>query len=130
MIQFGRLLSYPLTFKNLNEKIKKVIVNDITIKQESDKFIVTAIANDHQVELNIFGNKLSTNCPTAIFCDCAFFKYSLAYGLYKNNSLLYPENFILKPPKSKNLSLSLSGCKHIIVVAQALWTKKNTIFGV
>lgn len=127
MLNFGRLLSYPLKFKNLTNRISQVQISNISIRYLEDHklYNVSAIANGHQVFIQIYGDKISVKSPVKLYCDCDFFKYNLAYALYKQDSLLYPENFILTPPKKKNTSLTLSGCKHIILVAQSVWANKN-----
>ena len=127
MLQFGRLLSFPLTFKNLNEKIKAVSLNDINATIVDNNILIESKANNHHVLIVHGGNKLSVAAPVVLYCDCEFFKFNLAYGLHKNNSLLNPEQFVLKPPKKKNTSLTLSGCKHIILVAQTVWANRNLI---
>ena len=127
MLQFGRLLSFPLTFKNLNDKIKTVNISDIkAIKSENNIQIISA-ANGHNVEIIIMDEKINIHSPVKIYCDCEFFKYNLAYSLHKNNALLHPKNFILSPPRKKNQSLQLSGCKHVILVCQSIWLNKNVM---
>ena len=128
MLQYGRLLSFPLTFKNLEKKVKLVRLDNIVAQfsQDYQVFNVVAIANGkYTPKIQIFSPELSTSSLTRISCDCEFFKYSLAYSLYKNDALIDPENFVLRQPRKKNTSGSLGGCKHIILLAQQLWTNKN-----
>lgn len=130
MLQFGRLLSFPLSFKNLNEKLNKINISDIKAIKLKDKIQILTTANDHNVEINIIGDTINIKNPVKIYCDCDFFKYNLAYTLYKNNALLYPERFMLRPPRVKNLNMQLSGCKHIILTCQSLWTNKNVLIDI
>ena len=45
MIQFGRLLSFPLEFKNLEEKIKDVKIDKLIAKRNgTDQIVVDASA--------------------------------------------------------------------------------------
>lgn len=127
MIQFGRLLSFPLTFKNLTDKLKTVDISEIKATKSARNIQILANANGHVVELNIIDEKININSPVQLYCDCDFFKYNLAYTLYKNKSLLHTNNFVLMPPRKKNQSMQLSGCKHIILVCQSLWLNKNVI---
>lgn len=127
MLNFGRLLSFPLTYKNLNEKLKTISTNQINAFENKDGIIVSAKVNDHNVSIQIYDKKIQISSPVSIFCDCDFFKFNLAYALHKNNSLLIPDGFVLKPPKVKNPYLSLSGCKHIILVSQILWKNHSFI---
>lgn len=127
MIQFGRLLSFPLTFKNLTNKLKTVSISDIKAIKSSENIQILSSANGHNVEINIIDRKININSPVQLYCDCEFFKYNLAYPLYKNNSLLHTNNFVLRPPRKKNQHMQLSGCKHIILVCQSLWLNKNVI---
>ena len=128
MLQFGRLLSFPLTFKQLTNKIKSINIQDINIIEKFNNIFITSVANEHSVEIQVLDPILSVKSPVKLYCDCEFFQYNLAFSLYKNNSLLHPEKFVLKPPKKKNVSMQLSGCKHIILVSQSLWVNKNNIF--
>ena len=127
MIQFARLLSYPATFKHLEKNVKPLNINTINASLINNIITVKTIINEHELELNVFDNQLRPNSPCKIYCDCDFFKFSLAYGLYKADALLYPERFVLKPPKTKNTFLTLSGCKHIILVARAIYQNRNII---
>ena len=128
MIQFGRLLSFPLEFRNLEEKIKDVKIDKLVARrQDEDKIFVDASANGHPVMMLVFDRELQASSPVKLSCGCQFFLYNLAYGLYKQDSLLNPESFTLRPPKSKNTSLVLSGCKHIIKIARELYARKNQI---
>ncbi len=128
MIQFGRLLSFPLAFRNLEEKIKDVKVEKLVAKRVNDNQIyVDSIANGHAVQIMIYDNELKVASHVQLHCDCKFFAYNLAFGLHQHTSLLHPESFVLIPPKSKNTSLVLSGCKHIVKIARELYARKNII---
>lgn len=128
MIQFGRLLSFPLEFRHLENKIKDIKVDKLIAKRNGvDQIIVDASANGHPVMMVIFDKELQASSPVKLACGCQFFVYNLAYGLYKQDSLLNPESFTLRPPKSKNTSLVLSGCKHVIKIARELYARKNQI---
>ena len=125
MLTFARLLSFPLTFKNLDPKINAIDISDITAIRYNDRIVIHSVANGHEVYIENLSDSIAAKNPVRVFCDCDFFKYNLAYPLYKTGSLLFPERFMLKPPKHKNTSMQLSGCKHIILMARAIWTNKN-----
>ena len=128
MIQFGRLLSFPLEYRHLENKVKDVQIEKLIANREGDnKIIVNASANGHPVTIVIFGSEIQSSSEVTLSCGCQFFTYNLAYGLYKQNSLYNPESFVLRPPKSKNTSLILSGCKHIVKIARELYARKNQI---
>lgn len=127
MIPFGRLLSFPLTFKNLEGKIKELTVQSIDATESGGVITVDSTINDHQQQMLIHGDLIESNLPVQVYCSCQFFTYNLAYALNKVGSLLYPENFILKPPKSKNTSLTISGCKHLILLARSLYQNRELI---
>ena len=129
MIQFGRLLSFPLEYRHLENKVKDVKIDQLVAKRDinNDKIIVNASANGHPVVMVIFGNEIQASSEVMLSCGCQFFTYNLAYGLYKQGSLYSPESFVLRPPKSKNTSLILSGCKHIVKIARELYARKNQI---
>ncbi len=128
MVQFGRLLSFPLEFKNLEEKIKDVKIDKLVARRNgTDQIVVDASANGHPVMMVIYDKEIQASSPVKLSCGCQFFTYNLAYGLYKQDSLLNPESFTLRPPKSKNTSLVLSGCKHIIKIARELYARKSQI---
>lgn len=130
MLNFGRLLSFPLTYKHLNDKLGLITVQDIQTRLDNNVIHIFAIANNHEVHIDIFNNRISSDTPVKVYCNCDFFKYNLAYSLLKNDGLLFPENFTkLFPPKSKNPGLSLSGCKHIILIAKTIWINRNIIKG-
>jgi len=127
VISFGRLLSFPLQFRNLGNKIKQIEMNEIGAILKDNKITINSTANGHHVEILAHGSSLTANTPVEIFCDCEFFKYNLAFGLSKVGSLLHPESFVLVPPKSKNMHLTLSGCKHIILMAQTVFQNRQFI---
>ena len=128
MIQFGRLLSFPLEFRHLEDKIKDIKIDKLIARRNgSDQIIVDGSANGHPVMMVIFDKELQASSPVKLSCGCQFFVYNLAYGLFKQDSLLNPESFTLRPPKSKNTSLVLSGCKHVIKIARELYARKNQI---
>ena len=128
MIQFGRLLSFPLAFRHLEDKIKDVKIDKLQAKKINDNQIyIDAAANGHAVQFMIYDSKLEVSSRVQIQCDCKFFTYNLAFGLHQHTSLLHPESFVLVPPKSKNTSLVLSGCKHVIKVAREIYARKALI---
>ena len=127
MIQFGRLLSFPLTFKNLEPKLRELTLSKIDAVESDGTITVDADVNGHQVQLLLGTPLIDVSSSVKCYCSCDFFKYNLAYSLYKVNSLLYPEMFVLKPPKEKNTSLTLSGCKHIILVSRTLYQNRKLI---
>ena len=61
MIQFGRLLSFPLTFKNLTDKLKTVSISDIKAIKSSENIQILSSANGHNVEINIIDRKININ---------------------------------------------------------------------
>lgn len=125
MINFGRLLSFPMKFNNLTKKISEINLQKLQVAQYQNNYIITSFANNHRVEILVLDSKIQISSNVKIFCDCDFFKFNLAFGLNKIGSLLHPEEFRLLPPKSKNTSLTLSGCKHIILTAQAVFQNRN-----
>lgn len=128
MIQFGRLLSFPLEYRHLESKVKDVKIDQLIAKRQGvDNIIVTASANGHPITMLIFDKEIQASSEVMLSCGCQFFAYNLAYGLYKQGSLYSPESFVLRPPKSKNTSLILSGCKHIVKIARELYARKNQI---
>ena len=125
LIQFGRLLSYPLEFRNLEDKIKDVQLSNIkVVKMAEDQILITSTANNHEVQILVLDKVIQVNSPIVCSCTCEFFSYSLAFGLHQQKSLLNPDMFVLRPPKKKNTSLVLSGCKHIIKTARDVLSKK------
>lgn len=127
MITFGRLLSFPLTFKNLEEKIRSLEVSSIDAIEQDGVIDVRSVINGYPQEMVIHGAAIESSLPVQVSCGCDFFKYNLAYGLYKVGSLLHPENFILRPPKKKNVFLTISGCKHLILLSRSLYQNRNLI---
>lgn len=128
MIQFGRLLSFPLAFRNLEEKVKDVKLEKLVAKKVNENQIyIEAVANGHNVQLMIYDKELQVSSHVQLHCDCKFFAFNLAFGLHQHTSLLHPESFVLVPPKSKNTSLVLSGCKHVIKVAREIYARKAKI---
>ncbi len=125
MIQFGRLLSYPLAFQNLEEKISGVQLDNVKVtKLAEDQILITSSANGHDVQILVLDKVIQANSPVVCSCSCQFFTYNLAFGLHQQRSLLNPGMFTLRPPKKKNTSLTLSGCKHIIKTAREVLAKK------
>ena len=125
MLQFGRLLSYPLAFRHLEDKIKDVQLSDLKVtKIAENQIMINGIANNYDVQILVLDNIIQVSSPIICSCGCQHFEFSLAYGLYQQKSLLHPESFTLRPPKKKNTSLTLSGCKHLIKVAREVFSKK------
>ena len=122
MIGFGRLLSFPLKFHNLGNKVKEIEMTEIGAVLQDGRIRINSVANGHNVEILAFGERLTSNTPVMVNCDCEFFKYNLAFGLYKVGALLHPEQFRLVPP-----NLTLSGCKHIILTAQTVFQNRQFI---
>ena len=127
MIQFGRLLSFPMTFGNLTPKLRELRMGRIEATESGGLIRVSADVNGHQVQMIIHGPTIESSLPTEISCDCPFFAYNLAYTLSKAGSLLNPQSFVLRPPRTKNTSLTLSGCKHIVLLAQTLFQNRQLI---
>lgn len=127
MLQFGRLLSFPLKFKNLEPKIRQLKVTSFNAREEDGIISVNSVINGHDVQLVIQSKIIDSSSPVMCYCGCEQFKYNHAYSLYKIGSLLNPELFVLKPPKSKNVSLTLSGCKHLILASRILFQNRNLI---
>ena len=73
---------------------------------------------------------LNNNSFVSVYCSCPDFAYTFAYVLYKNNSLLYPNEFPIEfltiPPKKRNPQQIPFVCKHCYTVLKyCLQTKFN-----
>ena len=128
MVAFGRLLSFPMAFQHLEQKVKDVKIDKLIAKKVNDQqILIDAAANGHSVQMMIFDKELSASSQVMLYCDCKFFEFNLAFGLSQQSSLLHPEMFKLVPPKSKNTSLVVSGCKHIVKIAREIYAQKVKI---
>jgi len=128
LIQFGRLLNFSKSFDHLKSKLAELPIEEIQARQlSSGVILVAAMVNEHEVNITIQGPKLAVNRDIKCFCDCESFKFDHAYSLYKQGSLLHADRFVLKPPHKKNVNLEISGCKHIVLVAQTLWKNRDII---
>ena len=94
MIPFGRLLSYPLTFKNLEPKIKELKVERIEATESGGVITVDSDINGHHNQMLIHGSLIESNLPVQVYCDWLQLqhkkiKIEKIYLEYKNIFLVY-----------------------------------------
>ena len=68
------------------------------------------------------------NSPVQITCNCESFKFEFSHAVFKNDSLINPQNFgpdIIKKPLEKNKYQIPSGCKHVIALANLILKQKG-----
>lgn len=132
MMVFKNILNFPIFFKDRFNSWKTVKISKLDTKKDTNKFNIMAVTNnkyDTEIEIDLTQKSL-LNCPVKFSCTCDSFKYEFANAVFKNDSLLNPTDFfksIITKPKQKNVYNTPSGCKHVIAVANSIWSKLHQL---
>lgn len=128
MISFRKLLFFPSVFKDRKDSIKFLNPSIQNISQTNQGVIIEAITqstsgNNYSQIINFLDTTPNQSSLVKIYCDCPSFKFEFAKILYQNGSLYNEDMFkdILKLPSRKNKSGIITGCKHIICVANIIF---------
>lgn len=111
-----------VTLIQLTDNIKPEMMNEPVEFVTKNNNMVIATTHGKTVQIKNLNSSQGwvPNTPVKVDCTCDDFKYRRAYVLWKHGALLYPENYLLEPPKKTNPGMVVSGCKHITRVAQEI----------
>jgi hypothetical protein len=119
LAQFSR---FPTKFKDREKLVKDVRFTTLNKSiTENGTILFSAQCKNYNTQLEILSNKIHLNTTCKASCTCDSFKYDFAHSLYKERSLLNPENFIKSiesHPKERNEFDVASGCKHIVALVR------------
>lgn len=76
--------------------------------------------NIYYVSIGTKNVQINFNSYIKVYCTCPDFAYTYAYVLYKNDALLYPDEFPVEfktiPPKKRNPDQIIFICKHVYTI--------------
>lgn len=115
-------------YSNREESIKKVKISNINYNANNNDLIINCISNnkyktivkfiDDIVDITIKNNIL-------IHCDCKSFQFEFAFA--NKDNLLYPNLFLDRFPREKNIALIPGVCKHLYALGRHILSNKNKI---
>ena len=132
MLRYRDLLNFPSFYSKRQDSIRKVQNRITGVQKNPDEgFIeIDGSTGKYFQKIRIFGNNIIPNSLVQITCDCESFKFEFSHAVFKNESLINPENFgsdIIKKPLEKNKYQIPSGCKHLIALANLILKQKGRI---
>ena len=132
MLRFRDILNFPSFYSKRQDSIKKVLMNITGMSNNPDDKIIEidGSSGKYSQKIRFFGGDIIPNSSVQITCDCESFKYEFSHAVFKNESLINPENFgenIRNKPLDKNKYQIPSGCKHIIALANLILKQKGRI---
>lgn len=132
MIKFRNILHFPSKYKDRNKNVAPVkilisnlekIDNKLVITGETDKYVSVIAINDI--------DKFDINNEVQINCNCESFKYEFQTPVYNSGGLYHTRlintSHLTVLPKEKNQFMVVSGCKHIIKLAQIILSNTDRI---
>lgn len=126
MLNFGTFLFFPQSLKDRQQSLKNISISSINIKKEVGLISISSITNKkYQTQIKIYDEEISSKSPCEVSCTCDSFKYEFSSVLDKHDALIDPKNFRTnKIAKVKNPLSVVSGCKHIISLANTIWSNR------
>ena len=119
-----RILRYGIFIDHYNSKNGFNILT-FKIHSQTDEYVI------YYVSIATKDNKLTPNSKVKVQCSCPDFNYTFAYVLYKNNSIVYPDDlpeiFKTVPPRKRNPKFINGTCKHIYTITR-FCLEKNISF--
>lgn len=131
MLKFRQILNFPSFFSNRIKSLKEITTKIKDIKSDNiSNILIIGSSSKYTVQIKLLERKIELDTPVKVSCTCDSFKYEFEYVLFKNKGLIeenHPEaNFILAPKKS-NPNNVISGCKHIISLANLINNHREKI---
>jgi len=119
MLRLRDLSQFPSFYSNRQRSIRQTIVNVSKVDKGEGFTEILGASKDYNPTIRILGDKIAQNASVQISCNCKSFQFEFAHAVYKDGTLLNPQQFkkeVLDKPLKKNAYLIPSGCKHIIAL--------------
>ena len=109
----------------LTDNIRQDMLNQPVKYAQADPNLVVAETHEKVVTIKNETPALgwAPQTQVTVDCTCPDFQFRWAYVLWKHDGLLYPEKYVLEPPKKKNPGMTVGACKHVTRVIQDLLEK-------
>ena len=120
MLRFRDLMQFPPFYSKRQGTIRQTEISITEVNKQETFIDVIGKSKNYKQTIRILGHQIIPNSSVQIDCNCPSFKFEFAHALLKNESLLNYEKFgteLLRKPTKKNAYLIVSGCKHIIALA-------------
>ncbi len=129
MLRYRDLLNFPSFYSKRQESIRETLVQITGMSNNPDEKIIeiNGTSGKYSQMIRILG-EIIPNSPVQITCNCESFKFEFSHAVFKNDSLINPQNFgpdIIKKPLEKNKYQIPSGCKHVIALANLILKQKG-----
>ena len=127
-ITFKMFLNFPASYDNRNITIPSLRTSTFIMDTKVDNNILSIIGKvgNHTQIFELSKSKTLLNSEVKLYCDCESFKYEFYYVLLKHGCIskqythIFESNNALLSPKKKNIHNIVSGCKHIISLANEI----------
>lgn len=121
------IINYPAYYKERINKLKTVILLNFSFDIK-DKLIFLASTDRYNLIVRFEEDfKIDYNSIIKVDCNCASFKFEFANAIRASDGLLYPEKYLTRLTKSKNIYQYVVGCKHLMTLGRFLYNKKEII---
>lgn len=126
-MKLSNIINYPAYYKDRIDKLKTVNLSDISFDIK-DKLIITALANRYRLIVRFEEDfEINHNSIIKVDCTCDSFKFEFANAIRASDGLLYPEKYLEKPSRSRNIYQYVVGCKHLMALGRFLYNRRNVI---
>ncbi len=132
---FENALRFPAQYGKRQSGIARLDVKIADVQDTEDQLIIGGLSKSsksqyaQRIEIQKIDNIFNKQCSIQILCSCESFKYEFAGALLRNKALLETEFFEyaikMHKPKKKNINQVVSGCKHVIALANIIWKNKT-----
>ena len=132
MIKFKQLFNFPSVFSKRNKEIPQLVrivkIQDVNKDEKNKTVTITSSVHKHTSQITFFDvvipMDINSDKEVTVQCSCESFKFEFAFALEQKKSLMNSKSFILNQPKKKNTFNSISGCKHLIALANYIKINK------
>ncbi|MFW6242609.1 MAG: hypothetical protein ACOC2W_00460 [bacterium] len=122
------IINLSTKYRDREDSIKKINISNIKYNLDSEQKIIISCTTNHKYNTIVkFINDYTITLKSNVYvhCDCKSFQYEFAYA--NKDDLLYPEKFVDRFPRKKNIYLIKGVCKHLYAVGRHIFYNKNKI---
>ena len=125
MLFLRNITQFPSYLNKRNVSVRIVAFERVNIEKGENSITFTGVTRKSgyhpQIEVQLVNGLISVQSPVKITCDCESFKFEFSFTVNRSEGLLgelpeLPGKTMF--PKQKNPHMVVSGCKHLIKLAQ------------
>lgn len=125
-MQLKNILNPPAYFRDREKSIRQVKIYNVQAKIEDNDLFIIGNINNHTTIIKLLNPKdIQISNNILIDCTCKSFKYEFAYP--NKDDLLFPNNYLDRPPRERNIHRITGVCKHLHALARYIQTNRHKL---